>query len=258
MPFGLTNAPATFQRALDTILSPFKWKTCLVYIDDIVIFSNTVEEHIRHVDEVFTTLRQAGVTLKISKCRFFSDKVEYLGHIIRPGKLEVDRAHTASLRDAKPPTTKTELRSFLGLFNVYRRFVKDFTGLAHPLNKLLQKGSPDKFELDAEQLASFHSFIERVTTPPVLALPRKGLQYSIDTDASAYGVGVTLFQTESGGNRVPLGYWSRTLVPAERNYSAPERECLAVVWALKTLRPCLLYTSPSPRDGLLSRMPSSA
>ena len=109
MPFGLTNAPATFQRALDTILSPFKWKTCLVYIDDIVIYSKTVEDHLRHVDEIFTALGEAGVTLKISKCRFFSDTVEYLGHIIKPGKLEIDLAHTASLREAKPPTTKTEV-----------------------------------------------------------------------------------------------------------------------------------------------------
>ena len=142
MPFGLTNAPATFQRGLDVILSRFKWKTCLVYIDDIIIFSKTVEEHIQHVDEILTALGNAGVTLKIKKCTFFSDSVEYLGHVIKPGKLEIDGANTKSLRDAKPPTTKTELRSFLGLCNVYRRFIKNFSMTAHPLNELLKKRFP--------------------------------------------------------------------------------------------------------------------
>ena len=115
MPFGLTNAPASFQRALDLILTKFKWKTCLIYLDDIIIFSNSIEEHIRHVDEVLQALREAGVTLNIEKSKFFTTKVEYLGHIIKPGKLEVDAANTQSLRDAKPPTTRTGLRSFLGL-----------------------------------------------------------------------------------------------------------------------------------------------
>ena len=140
MPFGLTNAPATFQRALDVILSKFKWKTCLVYIDDIIIFSKTVDEHITHVDEVLSALRSSGVTLKIKKCRFFSDSVEYLGHIIRPGRLEVDNANTRSLRDAKPPTSKTEIRSFLGLCNVYRRFIPNFAKEGSPPERVIEEG----------------------------------------------------------------------------------------------------------------------
>ena len=122
MAFGLTNAPATFQRALDMILSRYKSKTCLVHIDDVIIYSKSVEEHIRHVDEVLTALKKAGVTLKKNKCTFFSDTVEYLGHVIKPGRLAIDRTNTASLRDAKLPQTRTELRSFLGVCNVYRRF----------------------------------------------------------------------------------------------------------------------------------------
>ena len=177
----------------------------------------------------------------MKKCKFFIDEVEYLGHIIRPGRLEVDTVNTASLRDAKPPTTRTELRSFLGLCNVYRRFIRDFTHLAHPLNRLLKKGSPDKFELDDEQMKSFREFVKIVCSPPVLALPQRGLQYSVDTDACDYGIGCTLFQTYPDGERKPLGFWSRTLNDAERNYSASERECLPVVWALKTLRPYLMY-----------------
>ena len=127
------------------ILSRFKWLTCLVYIDDVIIYSKSAEDHLRHVDEILTALEEAGVTLKITKCYFFQREVEYLGHIIKPGHLEVDRAKTASLRDAKPPSSKTELRSFLGMCNVYRRFISEFTNWARPLNKLLKKGEPDQF-----------------------------------------------------------------------------------------------------------------
>ena len=241
MPFGLTNAPATFQRGLDMVLSKYKWKTCLVYLDDVIIFSKSVEDHITHVDEVLTCLREAGITLKISKCTFFSDKINYLGHVIRPGRLEVDQANTQSLRDARPPTTKTQLRSFLGLVNVYRRFIENFTKVAAPLNKLLKKGAPDKFELDEEQILAFRSLIDSVLSPTVLALPVPGLPYSIDTDACDYGVGCALFQTHPDVERKPIRFWSRTLDEAEQGYAIPERECLAVMFALKTLRPYILY-----------------
>ena len=153
----------------------------------------------------------------------------------------MDQANTASLRDAKPPTSKTELISFLGLCNVYRRFIENFAKHAHPLNQLLKKGSPDKFELTPEQVVSFKHFIDTICSSPVLALPKPDLPYSVDTDASAYGLGCALFQTHSDGSRKPIGFWSRSLNPAEKNYSASERECLAVVWALQTLRPYLIY-----------------
>ena len=188
MPFGLTNAPASFQRALDFILTKYKWKTCLVYLDDVIIYSKSVEDHIRHVDEILECLAAAGVTLKMKKCKFFTTTVEYLGHIIKPGKLEVDQANTESLRKAQPPTNRSELRSFLGFCNVYRRFIKDFTRLAGPINKLLKKNSPDQFILDEEQLKAFRALIDCVTHPPVLGLPISGLKYSVDTDASAYGM----------------------------------------------------------------------
>ena len=241
MPFGLTNAPATFQRALDMILTKYKWQTCLIYLDDVIIYSKNVEEHIQHVDEILHCLSKAGVTLKIKKCKFFTTTVDYLGHVIKPGKLEIDRTNTESLRKAAPPTSKTELRSFLGLCNVYPRFIPNFTDIASPLNALLKKNSPDSFKLDAVQVQSFKSLIEAVCTPPVLALPQPDLHYSVDTDASAYQVGCALFQTHPDGERKPIGYWSRPLNQAEKGYSATERECLAVVWALKTLRPYLIY-----------------
>ena len=240
MPFGLKNAPASFQRTLDIILSGYKWKSCLVYLDDVIIYSNTVEDHMRHVKAILGALKAAGITLKFSKCELFTDTVKYLGHIIKPGTLSVDTIATKALTGAQHPRTQTELRSFLGLCNVYRRFVPGFAKLATPLNKLLRKGQPEQLEVFSESEAeAFKALISAVTAPPILALPKPGLPYSVDTDASNSQVGAALFQTQPDGERQPVGYWSRTLNSAELNYSTTEKECLAVVWALGTLRPYL-------------------
>ena len=241
MPFGLMNAPATFQRILDIVLAAYKWQTCLVYLDDIVIFSRDIESHFRHVEEVLMALQRANITLKLRKCDFFTEKIRYLGHIIEPGKLKIDEAVVAPLREAKHPMSKTELRSFLGLCNVYRRFVKDFSKIAAPLTALLTNDQPDKWtELTDDQISAFDTLIDRVTHPPVLSLPRPGRPYSIETDASAEQVGVVLLQPDDEGKLQPIGYWSRKLSPQERKYITTEQECLAVVWALLTLRPYLM------------------
>ena len=240
MPFGLTNAPATFQRTLDLILSGYRWKTCLVYLDDVIIFSDNVDLHFKHVEDILRALHKAGVSLKLAKCDFFTSTVKYLGHIIKPGKLEIDNTATAALTKLEHPETQSELRSFLGLCNVYRRFVPNYAQIAAPLTDLLKKGRPVKLEKfgDAE-ITAFKTLINAICSPPILALPRPGLDYSIDTDASNRQVGAALFQTHEGGIRRPIGFWSRTLRPAELNYGVPEKECLAVVWALTTLRPYL-------------------
>ena len=240
MPFGLTNAPATFQRTLDILLGPYKWNSCLVYLDDVIIFSRDAESHIRHVEQVLNVLKDAGVSLKLKKCSFFGDRVKYLGHVIRPGSLEIDKTVTAALTQAKQPRTQTEVKSFLGLSTVYRRFVTNFTDNAAPLNALLRKGELTQVKpFGTPEITAFKGLIKAITEPPVLALPKIGLQYSIDTDASDYKVDASLFQTQADGTRQPIGFWSRSLLPAEKNYSISEKQCLAVVWAVTTLRPYL-------------------
>lgn len=120
-PFGISNARATFQRALDVALAQYKRKYCLFYIDDVVVFSKSIEAHIEHVDEVLTVLREACMSLKFKKCEFFLESIKNLGHIIRPGTLEVDAVSTKDLREASHPTTITDFRTFLGAANCYRR-----------------------------------------------------------------------------------------------------------------------------------------
>ena len=140
-PFGVRNAPATFQRPLDIILSSVRWKNFLVYIDDVVIFSKTDEEHFSRVSHVLTLLEEAGVKLKLKKCFFFHQRVEYLGHVITPGRLSVanDSKATCAVREAIFPESITQLGSFLGACNVYRRFVKDYSKIASPLSDMLRK-----------------------------------------------------------------------------------------------------------------------
>ena len=240
MPFGLQNAPATFQRTLDILLLPFKWLSCLVYLDNVIVFSETVEEHFAHLDAILSATKAAGISLKLSKCSFFTKTIKYLGHLIKPGTLEVDDTHTTALKRAKNPSTQTELRAFLGLCNVYRRSVPGYSDIAAPLNALLRKGQPVKLEpFGPAEDGGFRALVNAVTSPPVLAIPRPDLPYSVDTDASDYQVGAALFQTTEDGESRPIGYWSRSLKPTEKNYSTPEKQCLAVVWALTTLRPYL-------------------
>ncbi|CDF40057.1 unnamed protein product [Chondrus crispus] len=194
MPFGLMNAPATFQRMLDILLSGYRWKSCFIYLDDIIIFSKDYDTHLKNVDRSQKRL----------------------------------------------PRTQTELRSFLGMCNVYRRFIDHFAKIAAPLTAMLRKGGPDVLpNLDKEQTTAFQTLKECLISPPVLKLPRLGRPYSLDTDASDAQLGCTLLQTHEDGHRYPVGYWSRTLSSAECNYSTTEKECLAIVWAVQTLRPYL-------------------
>ena len=240
MPFGLCNAPPTFQRTMDILLAGYRWKTCLVYLDDVIIFSKTFDDHVQDVRNVLNCLKAAGFSLKLSKCSFFKDEVDYLGHVVKPGKLAVAQKTTEAVKNFKPLETVTHVKSFLGLCNVYRRFVPNFARVAAPLNKLTRKGvSPKLPPLTEEQLQSIQKLKDALISAPILALPRPGLPYSMDTDACDYQVGVVLLQLYPDGTRHPIGYWSRSLNDAERNYSTTEKECLAVVWGCQILRPYL-------------------
>ena len=240
MPFGLKNAPGTFQRAADVILAKVRWQTALVYLDDVIVYSKNVSEHYDHLRVVLDLLMSAGVSLRIEKCHFFQESCDYLGHKISPGKLEVAKKCQEAIKKAIPPTNVTELRSFLGLCNVYRRFVASFARVAAPLTAKLQKDRPFNFgPLNKEETEAYERLRDSMISPPVLALPTAGKPYVLDTDACDYQVGCVLLQEQDDGTNRPVGYWSRSLSKAEKNYSTTEKECLAIVWAALTLRPYL-------------------
>ena len=240
MPFGLRNAPATFQRVMDVILSSVRWQFALVYLDDVIIFSRSVEEHFAHVRTVLSLLQKAGVTLRIDKCCFFSATVDYLGHVIHPRRLAVSKRTCDAVSAFKPPKTATDIRSFVGLCNVFRRFIPNFAKIAAPLTAKLQKGQPTKFEeLSDEEEKAFKSLKSKLVNPPILALPRSEGKFTLDTDACDTQVGCVLLQDQPDGHARPIGYWSRKLTKAEQAYTTTERECLAIVWAVTLLRPYL-------------------
>ena len=237
MTFGLTNAPATFQRALDIILSGLKWQICLVYLDYVIIFSANAEQHVKDVDTVLHRLREARVTLNLEKCTWFSDEVEYLGHIVRPGQLHVHNKNLDALKHAKFPTTKTQLKSFLGMCNVYRLFVKDIAKRPKPLDALTKAEIPPDLPPPTDAtIAAFEDLRNALLCPLVLALPKANRKLVVDVDACADQVGCILLQEELGEQLHPVGYWSRGLPAAEQNYSTTERECLGVVWAVLKLK----------------------
>ena len=208
MPFGLCNAPATFQRTLDILLAGLRWKTCLVYLDDVIVFSKTFDEHVKHVQDVLTILQRAGISLKLKKCNFFTKAVDYLGHVIKPGRLEVATKNTAAIEGFREPETQTQLRSFLGLCNVYRRFVPNFARVSAPLNKLLKKEQGPKLEpFDDTERNAFKKLKEALASPPVLRLPQEQLPFSVDTDnACEYQIGCALMQLHEDGKRYPIGF----------------------------------------------------
>jgi Reverse transcriptase (RNA-dependent DNA polymerase) len=192
MPFGLKTAPATFQRAIDVILSTVRFQCALTYLDDIVIYSPTFEQHLVDLKMVLSLLRNAGVSLKISKCSFAALKVSYLGVRVGSEGVEVDMTKVAAVREARAPTTKTALRRFLGMTGFYRKFVNNYAKMASPLTRYLKDDVAESFEIDAAARRAHNSMKEAIVTSPVLALPQRTGMFVLETDASAaqlhYGV----------------------------------------------------------------------
>ena len=168
-----------------------------MYLDDVIIFSRSFEEHVRHLEVVLSKLSDAGATLKFAKCHFFRRSVDYLGHKILPHKLQVLQKNVDAIAKAEAPTSKTEVRSFLGMCGVYRRFVPNYAIIAKPLTALTKKGANDFFTLDDDGLEAFETLKKCLLNPPTLALPREGRPYAIETDASYFQRGGIFFCSHS-------------------------------------------------------------
>jgi hypothetical protein len=228
MPFGLCNAPATFQAAMDEMLAPFFMKHALVYLDDVVIYSKTWEEHLQHVRSVLQAVREKKFYCRIWKCHFGEPRLDYLGHVIQDGEISVDTSKLEVLRDWPVPTNPTEVRKFLGFTGYFRRFIKDYSILVSPLTDLTGK-SPFVWSSACQQ--AFETVKDMLQNPPILKLADPDKPYEVVTDACNTGMGAVLIQEGQ-----PVAYMSKKFNGAERNYSTSEKELLAVKRALEKWR----------------------
>ena len=240
MPFGLKNAPAAFQRFMTSVLGGLRWQCCLVYLDDVIIYSRSFERHLVDLRSVFDRLNEVGLRMKSKKCSFCCADVLYLGHLVSPDGIRPDPRKIAAVAEWPTPSSVTDVQRFLGLASYYRKFIDRFASIAHPLYVLTRPSAP--FRWTATESSAFEALKTCLTTAPVLRLPdfSREFRFTLQTDASDVGIGAVLHQSASDGRNHVIAYASRSLSPAEVKYTTQEKEALAIVWACDYFRPYLI------------------
>ena len=229
MPFGVTNAPAAFMDLMNRVFKPYLDNFVIVFIDDILIYSKSLEEHEHHLRTVLQTLRSHQLFAKFKKCEFWLPKISFLGHVISKEGISVDPQKVEAIMSWPRPTTVTEVRSFLGLASYYRRFVKDFSKIAEQMTQLTQKGVP--FEWANEREQCFQELKNMLVSVSILSIPSGQGGFVIYSDASHRGLGCVLMQ-----HGKVIAYASRQIKIHEKNYPTHDLELAAVVFALKIWR----------------------
>ena len=233
MPMGLRSSPFTFSRLMNNIFSGLIGKSMFCYMDDIIIMSKDLNEHFDRLESVLKRLQESGLKIKIKKCSFLKRELKFLGHIVNGDGIATSKSKIEAVKDFPIPRNSTQVRSFLGLAGYYRSYIRNFATKASPLTNLLKKDMP--FEWNDEQQSAFDLLKEALISTPVLKFPDFTKSFILATDASNVGLGAVLMQKFE--NKLhPIAYASRTLNKAERNYSTTDKECLAVVYALKHFR----------------------
>jgi hypothetical protein len=245
MPFGLTNAPATFQRFMNEIFADLLDVMVIVYLDDILIFSDNPSDHKEHVREVLRRLRKNGLYARPDKCRFAVDTVDYLGFILSTDGLKMDPAKIQVVMDWPEPRKVKDIQSFLGFANFYRRFIPNYSDIVIPLTRLTRKGI--KWTFSDEARRSFNTLKHAFTRAPVLTHWIPDRQIVVETDASDYALGAILSIQDDSGEIRPVAFHSRCFTDSELNYDTHDKELLAIFSAFKTWRH-YLEGAPTPID----------
>ena len=236
MPFGLTNALVTFQHLIESCLGELHLNWCIIYLDDIIVFSKTPEEHLKRLQGIFDKLAKAGLKLKPSKCEFFKSRITYLGHIVSAAGIETDPKKIEAVKNWTLPRTVTDVRSFLGFTNYYRRFIQGYAKVAQPLNVLISgdnanhKKSLVKWNPECQQ--AFDQLKDLCTKTPILAYTNYKKPFQLQTDASDLGLCAILYQNDSHDHQRVIAYASHSLSNTERNYPVHKLEFLALKWAV--------------------------
>ncbi|GJV97877.1 reverse transcriptase domain-containing protein [Tanacetum coccineum] len=239
MPFGLCNAPATFQRCMLAIFHDMIEESVEVFMDDFSVFGNSFDTCLNNLDKMLQRCKDAHLVLNWEKCHFMVKEGIVLGHKVSSAELEVDKAKIDVISKLPPPTNIKGVRSFLGHAGFYRRFIKDFSKIARPLTKLLEKDTP--FEFNGECQKAFESLKEKLTCAPVIVSPNWNLPFELMCDASDFAIGAVLGQKD-GKNFHPIYFASKTLNSAQQKYTVTEKELMAVVFAFDKFRSYLILS----------------
>ena len=234
MPFGLKNAPSTFQRMMDQVLSGIQGVELFVYMDDIVVYSSSLEEHANKLKKLLGRLQTAGLTLQPEKSHFLQKQIAYLGHVITQYGVKPDPRKIEAVQKFSRPKTRKNIKQFLGLIGYYRRSIPGFAKLAKPRTHLTKLGV--KFHWEKSQQEAFKKLRDIIITEPILQYPNFSKPFIVTTDASDYAIGAILIQGEIGQD-LPVSYASRTLTDAETKYATIEKELLAILFGVENFRP---------------------
>jgi len=235
MPFGLCNAPQALCRLMDQVIPSHLRNEVFVYLDDLLIISDSFEKHMKVLAEVGNCLSKSGLTINVSKSKFCVQEVKYLGYVIGKGTLKIDKEKVSAITEFPSPKSTKQLRRFLGMAGWYRRFIDNFASLTGPLTNLLKKSKG--FNWNAEAQDAFEKLKANLAKAPILASPDYSRPFLLQCDASKIGVGAVLAQVDQDNNEVPIAFFSKKLNKAQSNYSVTEQECLAVILSLKKFRP---------------------
>ena len=239
MPFGMINSGATFSKMMKKLLAGIP--DAHHYMDDVIIGSQTWEEHLATLHQIFTRLRQHNLTAKPEKCQFGYSKLEFLGHVVGQGILQTDPTKVEKVLNIKKPVCKKTLRSFLGMIGYYSKFIPSYATTCAPLTDALKTGQPIKLNWTQPMQESYEKLKQALSSSPILHLPDFSKTFYLRTDASDVGVAGCLFQNDKE-QLFPVEFISKKLNKAEQRYSVTERECLALVWSIQKLQPYLYGT----------------
>ena len=229
LPQGLINSPPTFQRIMNETLGNLRWHVCLVYLDDIVVYSESFTQHLRDVEAVCTALSKSNFKLNVSKCEIFKQEITFLGYKIGNQSVSPSDDHIQAIRNFPTPKSAKHAYSFAQSANYFRKFIRNFAEIAAPLTKFNRKEV--QFEWRSEEQDAFNTLKNQLTSPPVLHLPNRTSTFKIQTDASDIGIGGVLLQSTEDGDK-PIGYASRLLSKSEKKYPTIEKEALALWWCI--------------------------
>ena len=244
MPFGLCNAPATFQWLMTNCLGELNYSTCLVYLDNVVIYSSTQEGHLKHLQAVLEWFQLHRLKLKPSKCEFHKEKIEYLGYSVSSKGVWPSRDNLKAIAKYPEPTTYTAIKGFIGLVGHYRWFIKNFAQIADPMFEYMcgetAKKKKERVVLSEAARYAFQQLKKAVMSALVLAYPDPSKEYLLETDASKLQLGAVLSQKQLDGRYHPIAFGSRALHGVEVNYHSTKLEFLAMKWSIKHFQTYLL------------------